>query len=551
MRTAGAFKSIGAFGRSGLPATAIALAIASTGLAASVSAFAFAVAPGDATSALPPNLQSSGEAPLPAPFVGNPELKARLDSPGVLSIAGERLHADLLRRLYGAHQFQTIWEARPAQAAALWNLVSRAGSHGLDPNAFHAAALARSAATLSPVERDLLVSDAVLSYADALARGGMPIERRPDDEDLVPEPVDIVAAVDASLGAADPTAAIEALAPNTPAYAAMQRAYTAYQAITQAGGWPHIDQQRADRAGALQQRLAAEGYLPAGYRSSGYDDLTARAVRSFQQHHGLDADGRLNAATVAELNVPAETRAHQVAANMERLRWLPRRLPTDRVWVNAANARLQLFRADQPVFTTRVVVGETDKQTPEFEAAITSVLFNPPWNIPPSIAAKEILPKLSQQPDYLAHHHMVIRSNGLVQQVPGPTNALGQLKFEMPNRYDVYLHDTPQKNLFSRDNRRMSHGCVRVENPRVLASLLLDQNAEAIDKGIALGYTNRRQLPASLPVFIVYQTAFADSDGSIEFRRDFYERDDEIWQELTRSPQMPVAQDSGSAQRRG
>src|SRR5437879_826661 len=181
-------------------------------------------------------------------------------------------------------------------------------------------------------------------------------------------------------------------------------------------------------------------------------------------------------------------------------------MPAERVWVNTANAQLTLYRGNRPVFTTRVVVGETDKQTPEVQATIGSVLFNPPWNVPRSIAAKEIYPKLSANPDYLAQHHMIIRKGGLIQQLPGEKSALGQVKFEMPNRFDVYLHDTPLKNLFSSDSRRRSHGCVRVQNPRELASLLLQRSMETIEQRIALGHTNSLSLPAPVPVFFVYQT---------------------------------------------
>ena len=153
-----------------------------------------------------------------------------------------------------------------------------------------------------------------------------------------------------------------------------------------------------------------------------------------------------------------------------------------------------LYRANQPVFTTRVVVGETDKQTPEVQASIGALLFNPPWNVPRSIAAKEIYSKLGEDPSYLARHHMIVRHGGLIQQLP--PSALGQLKFEMPNRFDVYLHDTPMKALFSQDNRRRSHGCVRVQNPRELGALLLQQPIEVINRRIALGYTNSQHLAA-------------------------------------------------------
>jgi len=435
-------------------------------------------------------------------FVGNPELKARLDLPGKLIVAGERTHEQLLRRFYAVHGYQTVWTDYPAAASQLWNAVQRAGDHALDPALFHSSAIAERGPALSPIERDLLLSDAFLSYADALSRGAMPIEARVDDEDLVPEPVDIVGVLDAAIASPNPAQLIEALAPSSPEYRAMRRAYTEHRTMLETGSPMRSD------------------------------------ARKKPERRPIDARA-------------AEKRLQQLAVNLERLRWLPRVIPPDRVVVNAAIARLQLFRNSQTVFTTRVVVGETDKQTPEFQSTIDSILFNPPWNIPRSIVQKEILPKLAADPDYLRSHHMRWRAGGAIQQEAGPHSALGRLKFEMTDRYDVYLHDTPQKSLFQSATRMMSHGCVRVENPRALAALLLELSPEVIDKGIAAGSTTRRALPTPLPIFIVYQTAFVESDGSLQFRSDPYERDDEIWQHLTRSRQLPIAQDGAGGQRKG
>jgi murein L,D-transpeptidase YcbB/YkuD len=438
--------------------------------------------------------------PDPTPFTGNPEIKTRLDAPGKPTIAGERLHAWLLRRFYNAHGYQTVWDGHPAEAGRLLQeAVLRAADHGLDPGLFHSNALGERGPNLSPVERDLLLSDGFLSYADALARGAMPIEERMDDEDLTPEPVDIVAVIDAAIAAPDPARVVEALAPASAEYQIMRRAYAEYRAVA----------------------------------------LGAQGVRN------------KTVPTSPERPAAAEPRLRQLVVNLERLRWLPRQMPRDRVIVNAAIARLQLFRDDRPVFTTRVVVGETDKQTPELQSTINDVLFNPPWNIPRSIAQTEILPKLAADPGYLASHHMRFRSNGAIQQEAGPYSALGRLKFEMNDRYDVYLHDTPTKSLFQSAARMMSHGCVRVENPRTLAVMLLGQPLEAIDKGIAAGHTARRALPVSIPIFIVYQTAYVESDGSVRFSGDPYERDAEVWRYLTRAQPLPVAQDSPAGQRKG
>jgi L,D-transpeptidase YcbB len=487
----------------------------------------------------------------PNAAVGDSEIKARLAGNGPLSIGGEPLHAALLRRFYANHDNQPVWATRTATATALWHAVLNARDQGLDPDSFHVAAFARTA--LAPADRDILLSDAFLGFADALARGAVPNETRSDDEDLAPEPVDVVAALDAVLTSPNPEAALTALAPDTPAYAAMRRAYQAYLTMAKAGGWPRLPDGTLapDRVRLLQQRLAIEGYLPAGYVTGAFDEQTLQGLRKFQEHHGLEPDGKLGAGTLTELNVPADQRARQIAVNLERLRWLPRKLSADRVWVNTANAQLQLFRNDVPVFTTRVVVGETDKQTPEFHTQIVSLLYNPPWYIPYGIAQKEIRPLIDADPDYLERHHMTMRDNGSIQQEAGPYSALGRLKFEMPNRFDVYLHDTPLRQYFARDNRRLSHGCVRVQNPRQLGSLLMGIPEDDITKAINTAQTNRRMLPQPIPVFIVYQTAFIDADKSVVFRQDFYQRDNDIAQRLSRSAPPPMAQQNPANQRGG
>lgn len=455
--------------------------------------------------AIPESLQPANAAAGANPAAAaDSDIKTRLASAAEPVIAGEKLHGALLRQFYAAHDFAPVWATRQAQAEALVSAVLQADEHGLDPDLFHGALL-RNAAALPPTERELLLSDAILAYADALARGVVPTEIRVDDEDLTPGPVDIPATLDNALASLDPAAVIAALVPHSPAYLGLQRALAYYRSSAAAGEAP-------------QSAVAGSG---------------ARQLR--QPPSEMTSDARRRA----------------IMVNLERLRWLPRNLPPDRVWVNLANAQLVLYRDDRPVFAARVVIGETDKQTPELQTTIDSLLFNPPWNVPRSIASTEILPKLAQDPEYLDRHHMIVRRNGAIQQLPGAGTALGQLKFEMQDRFDVYLHDTPQKALFSRDNRRQSHGCVRVQNPRELAALLLKQPVETINKGIALGYTNRRMLPASIPVFLVYHTAFVGANGAVEFRPDVYDRDAEIWQHLRPARQAPVAQRDAAGQRRG
>jgi len=414
----------------------------------------------------------------------NTELGKLLDSGPELVIAGERLNVGLLRRFYARHGFEPVWTTRPAQANSLTNAVLRAGEHGLAPQLFHANLLLSP--TLPPLHRELLLSDAFLSYANALARGVMPVERRRDDEALTPEPIDVAAALDAATASPNAAAAIEALAPTTPTYR-----------------------------------------------------LLRQALQNF--HAGIPVGGKT-----------ATTRLREIEVNLERERWLPRRLPADRVWVNVADERLVLYRDDRPVFSTRVIVGQDERrnQSPEFRATIDGILFNPPWNIPDDIATDEILPKASHDPNYLAGHNMVMLPNGGLQQLAGPNSGLGQLMFEMKNRFDVYLHDTPSKNLFSRDDRRISHGCIRVENPWELAALLMQQPIDAINQAIATGSTTRSDLPQPVPVFVIYQTAFADADGRLQFRPDVYGRDAEIWTQLD-PERRPVAKGEPPSQRGG
>ena len=443
--------------------------------------------------------------PTLTPFAGDTEIEDRLDSAGRVAVAGERVREHLLRRFYNAHGYRIFWGDHAAAAAALWNTVVRARDQGLDPAAYHAEFLPRHWAGLSPIERDLLLSDAFLSYADALAEGAVKPADRNADEDLRPEPVDVVAFLGAAAAAPDPARALLALAPSSAEYLAMRRAYLDYRGRAMSGG-----------------------------RASGVGNAGA----------GNWGGPRVSAAD-------ARRRERLLAVNLERLRWLPRNMPADRVVVDTAIAQLQLMRDDRPVFTTPVVIGKVDKQTPELQSLITAILFNPPWNVPRSILVKEILPGLARDRHYLSEHHMRYRGPMRVQQVAGPYSSLGRIKFEMSDGFDVYLHDTPEKWRFRAANRMMSHGCVRVENPQLLAGLLLGTSPEAIAKAIAVDRTHGRPLPKPIPVFIVYRTAVVESDGAIAFRGDPYGRDEAVWEQLNRAEEPPMAQDASLAHRKG
>jgi murein L,D-transpeptidase YcbB/YkuD len=401
------------------------------------------------------------------------ELRALIENGPKSAVGGEKLNVELLRRFYARHGFAPVWTTRRDKADSLINAVMRADDHGLAPELFHADLL-RSSSHLPALDRELLLSDAFLSYADALARGALPVERRRDDEVLTPGKIDVASVLDSAIGSSDPASVIEALAPTTPTYRALRQAL--------------------------------------------HD---ARA--------GLPVDGKTGA-----------NRLHKIEVNLERERWLPRKLPADRVWVNAADERVLMYRDDRPVFSSKVVVGMIEKhhQTPEFQASIEGIYFNPPWVIPNEIAVNEILPMAKQDPTYLAKHGMVMMPNGELQQLAGVNSGLGVLLFDMRNSFDVYLHDTPSKELFTRDDRHVSHGCIRVEDPQKLAALLMQQSGDEIRETLANSATVRKNLPKAVPVFVVYETAFADADGKLQFRPDAYGRDAEIWQSLHPKPRV-------------
>lgn len=390
-------------------------------------------------------------------------------------VAGEALDTELLHRFYTRRDFKPVWAERPAAAQALRAAVLGAREHGMDPEMFHANLLRRMD-MFPPDRRELLLSHAVLTYAEALAFGALPPSRRKNAEALAPELVDVTEVLDEALDSGDPVAAIEALAPSTPSYK------------------------------ALRQALQRPSFFGLG--------------------------GRFQA-----------NRLRMIEANLERQRWLPRQLPPDRVWVNVPDQQLVFYRDNRPVFITRVVVGEETarKQSPEFRTEIESALFNPPWVIPPDIVDADIRPMLKRDPEYLVRNKIVLLPNGEAEQAPGPEAGLGVVMFEMPNRFDVYLHDTPHKEAFSLDNRRISNGCIRVQNPLQLAALLMEEPMDVIQHKVANGGTVRRLLPKPVPVFLLYHTAFAAAGRELEIRPDFYGRDEALWQRLQKRPQEQAA----------
>jgi murein L,D-transpeptidase YcbB/YkuD len=262
-----------------------------------------------------------------------------------------------------------------------------------------------------------------------------------------------------------------------------------------------------------------------------------QALARAQRRFGLKPDGIVTPDTLAALNQPIGQRVLQIIANLERWRWLPPTMPATRLQVNSGAAIVTLFQNDAPVLSMKAVSGRPGDETPMLFANIHSVVLNPPWNVPSSIAQKELYPKGAA---YLRRNAFVtLRTpdgGTRLQQKAGPKSALGRYKFDFDNPYGVYLHDTPTQSTFDRYTRQASHGCVRLEKPKPLAEALLAGDPkwtpEAIAAAVAKGDTLRVRLPQQVPVFIFYWTAFAAPDGSMNFRSDPYNWDRLLLQKI-------------------
>jgi len=459
----------------------------------------------------------------------DPALKA-----AVLAIPAVSAEAIYLRQFYALRNYELAWTRGDEQV--LLGAIDDAERHGLNPRDFMPDSGGGDA-----VQRDLRLTRAAFAYGQALAFGRIKPETMESIWTLRPHSADLPNGLNQALKARDLQAWIDQLPPTDRGYQGLTAAFLRYREIATRGGWPawragaKIEPGKSDpRLPALVARLVAEGDLapeaaipPSGAAATLYHPAVVEAAKRFQTRHGLTPDGVIGADTQVELGATAKDRMRQIATNMERRRWVSRVLADERIEVNTAAAILVYWRDGRPIYGTRVVPGAPKTPTPSLEAPFSSVVANPPWNVPAGIAAAEILPK---GPGYMAARGMYL-TNGRVVQRPGPNSALGLVKFEVNNPYAIYLHDTPSKRFFANTNRHLSHGCVRVQDAIAFARMLLGYNPPALeqfDAAQATGDTTRVHLGREIPVRLLYWTAFLDGEGRISFRKDVYGRDDKL-----------------------
>jgi murein L,D-transpeptidase YcbB/YkuD len=473
-----------------------------------------------------------------------------------------------LRALYAARGFAPIWLDGPEgerRAGQLLARLERAVEEGLAPNDYAVAEIAVRLKVPADEERaalDLLLTDSFLRYALDL-RGGRPLPSGlvldSPGHGAAPEAADLVSR---ALAAPDFTGFLAGLVPDSPRYQGLRGALPRYRKIVRTGGWPRLARGPTLREGdrdpsvaVLRARLALEGDLSGdnpevAQGTETFDAALSRAVHRFQLRHGLEADGLVGRKTRAALDVPAEIRLQQIMVNMERWRRMPWAPGGRFLLVNIAGFSLEVIEDRKVLFDMRAIVGRPTRPTPVFSDVMTYIDFNPTWTVPRRIARLDILPEVRKDIGFLARHNMRVfvgrgRSASeidpelvdwlgvtpdkvpiVLRQDPGPGNALGRVKFMLPNPYEVYLHDTPQRNLLARDRRAFSSGCIRLERPLELAEYLLagqdGWSRSKIEEVIAQGRTLTVPLARPIPVHLTYVTAWASDDGRAHFRDDIY-----------------------------
>jgi len=491
-------------------------------------------------------------------------------------IRGARIIADELVSLYyESQQFQPAWQ----DVAKLDELVAAIGdlrNDGLNPDDYHLAALqsyrldVRMGTSLTDQDRadlELLATDAFMLGLYHVFVGKVDPVKLSTQWNFAPRPTPGIEQglqrFSERLAAGEIREAFERARPSHAWYQRGRDRLKEYRAIAAAGGWPELPDGPTLKPGmsdprvpALRKRLAVTRDLvvPAGAAEPAdatlYDATVEQAVKSFQERHGLTADGAIGPGTRAALNVPVAQRIDQIRVNLERGRWTLHEMKGEFVLVDVAGFYVSYFRNDEPIWTSRVIVGKDGRETPVFRSTITYVVFNPTWTIPPGILVKDKLPDLKRNPGALQRMNIrVLDGSGRevnpysvnwhqygpnrlppyqFRQDPGPNNALGLVKIMFPNPYLVYLHDSPAKSLYEQDQRAFSSGCIRVQRPFELAELVLNDpqwNQQAIQDVLATRQTRTVNLKKPIPVLILYWTAQPRADGQINFRNDIYGRD--------------------------
>jgi murein L,D-transpeptidase YcbB/YkuD len=501
-------------------------------------------------------------------------LSYRINTPVTLEVEGHKLSQLSLRQLYGSNGYRPLWvseEGPSINAISFRRCLENSEREGLNPSDYRLNEVKKYWKARIPehlAELELLLSDIYIDYATDMARGRVIPQVVDKDWFLPASEFDPVALLEQASADDAPCHALFQLRPRHPQFERLRKMLAKYRQIQADGGWPLIPDDglikvgmESDQIPLIRRRLIISGdYTGPMNDGKVLDEELSEAVKRFQIHHGIYTDGMVGNETREAMSIPVEKRIAQIIVNMERWRWVPRNLGFRYVIVNAAGYELEIVEDQEPVLEMRVVVGKRERPTPVFTSDLQFVDINPVWNVPRTIAVEDILPKLQRDPGFVQREGIDVLSGWgknekkvnpysidwsfynekhlpfHFSQPPGPKNPLGRIRFLFPNTHDIYLHDTNHTELFANPERNFSSGCIRVERPLTLARYLLkDDSAWSLDKivqQINSGQSLRIQLGRTLPVYVLYFTAWVDDDGAINFYQDAYGRDKELLYEL-------------------
>lgn len=485
--------------------------------------------------------------------------------------AADRAALEALPRFYRARLHRPAWTEggrTAARAAQLRGWIEESARHGLEPSDYHAEELERLTrqtwAGADPdllAELDLLHTHAFLSLAAHLVHGRvLPEAAATGSEGVVAPEADLAVLLENAIVDNAVAVTLESLLPHQAAYAALVDELARLRELAADGEWSEVPDgptlevgDQGPRVSALRRRLEATEAVAPPAVDDLFDESLATAVRRFQRRHGLEPDAKVGPRTLEALRVPAADRAAQVALNLERWRWLPESLGERFILVNVPGFSLHVFEGEAAVLSMRAIVGRPYRRTPVFSDLVRYLVLNPTWEVPRSIAVLDELPLIRRDPGFLTRMGFrVLTGWGAdervvdpasvdwsalgpgnfpyrLRQQPGPYNALGRIKFMFPNRFNVYLHDTPSRELFDFARRDFSSGCIRIDRPLDLAEHVLRDDPRwtraALEAAIASGRTQTVSLPSPLPIHVQYWTAWVDPEGTLHFRNDLYGRD--------------------------
>lgn len=497
--------------------------------------------------------------------------------------------SDVLPPFYRGRGLRPAWikdDLDLSEAASLLLALRRVEDDGLNPENYHLTTIKTLMAEVSHQKRggsavpaetladlEMLLTDAFLLCGSHLVHGQVNPETVQSEWFIKGRYEDLAAVLEKGLKTGEAGAALDSLRPTHSVYRDLRVAFKQIRNEVYTGGRPDFRPGPKLKAGdkspgvkVLREWLKASGDLPES-EDTGTDEFDPgleEGLKKFQRRHGLEPDGVVGPETAAALAVTPEYRMRQIRANLERWRWITSDLGDRYILVNIADFTVHVIEGENEIITMPAVVGRPYRRTPDFSARLTYLEANPSWNVPPKLAREDILPKIKSEPGYLEVQGFRVFSDwgpgapeidpGSVdwsaldagslsykfQQRPGPMNALGQIKFVFPNKFDVYLHDTPAKELFKKAVRDFSSGCIRVERPLDLAEYLLQGDSEwdrsKLEVALRSGATRIISLKRPLNVHVLYWTAWMDREGRIHFRKDIYGRDAALYAALRQTP---------------